>query len=118
MTDTNNFNYNITSNLTDTIDNIWTNRADWVLTIDSNTDSSSTYVTATIWDGQLTIDDTPSSWDSYKIDSNTLEVTKNGNSIAYTGEFEKIDVWDNNFAIESDGSFDYTVNFKYHITYR
>lgn len=111
------YNYNITSNTTKTVSNIGENRANWLAVFTVNS-SSSTYIKLTVnWD-TITIEDSPSSSDVYRIDAESLSVDKNWNQIDYLGWFNKLDVGDNTIEIQGDWSFDYDLDFKYNVTYR
>lgn len=111
----NSYSYNITSNLSETIENIWENRTDWLMLVNVNS-ATWTYLYIEVNWTSIKINSTPS-W-TYRLNSWKLLVEQNWTEVNYTGWFEKLDLWFNTIKVESDWSFDFDVNFKYNVTYR
>lgn len=80
-----------------------------IINILVNSASSTNEIKVKIWDNEIVINNTITTWDVVEVNTASKLVTINTNSVDFSWKFPKLEAWLNTLTVKSNGTYDYDI---------
>lgn len=99
----------VNAEINEDITNSWSEYSNPIINILVNSASSTNQIKVKIWDNEIVIDNTITTWDVVEINTAKKDCTINWNSVDFSWKFPRLEAWLNLLTVKSNWTYNYDI---------